>query len=62
MTLTKTCPFCERDCGHRDNLRAHIHERHLKSAVIDAYLAELDADEPVHSDRPLVRRTNPRAR
>ena len=32
------CPLCERHCETRDDLRVHLHSRHLKSSIIDSYL------------------------
>ena len=32
------CPLCDHDCETHDDLRVHLHSRHLKSSIIDSYL------------------------
>lgn len=35
------CPLCDHDCETHDDLRVHLHSRHLKSSIIDSYLGDV---------------------
>lgn len=48
--MTTTCPLCERGCKSYDHVREHLHVRHRKSELIDAYLDEVATE----SERVLV--------
>ncbi|WP_164974787.1 hypothetical protein [Halegenticoccus tardaugens] len=37
-TVVHACPLCERELVSQNHLRCHLHERHRKIEIIDAYL------------------------